>query len=1133
MTLLDGFGEPGQSLATSLINLLPSVDEESKGGPKAAGAGPSEDLDSTILDVTATDMTANDATANEPRAAASVPDPSGPREAETHTPVPAAWSSPSPPARKRKKAKKAKKSRSTSKSAKVAADSAATAPRNPSSAVSPLPERSGDAASNSTRRRRRGPQGVAPTPPAPPARKVAAPNPASSREQPKVLGANAVRAPKPMRAGASPFVAPRHWGLPIAQILAALVKVDDPDSLRAALDRDPGRLLALRDSRGRGLLHWASARNRPRLIRTLISAYDARTDCTDDGRNGGYDCTPLHYAASGGFQDCIRVLAEHGADVNSPDVNSGTPLHWACQRGKLTSVKVLLALGADDCRKDVYGATPMYCAYEKGHTRTVRYMQERGLDGPSSPFEVVRIVGEPYPLGWNPRKRPMRADVQRARGELVATSNYVTFLPRPEAAHDTDAEAKVEPKAETAGDDGSEVDGPGAAAAKQPPPSEAKGGGSKARKSPAKRSTRPGNKVVRKPKSGAKKRTASVGGGAAKRTALARKKKRLGAKKKTRTKVTRPRTARKTPLRKRKVATKSKGRETKGASTRKTAAGAKKKSSGTRTKSPLARAKSPLAAKLSSAKAGPKLPTSPKVDNTSSTSTSTVPSELRCVWKLASVCAVHIDQSSSFLFKFELSEGKKDLLFASGERETVCSKIIEYIRKPAARRRVGLLERSSPTAKASSAESRGQDSTQRINAGIEVLGLATQIVNKFKNKTLDGQEARVEMQRKLVAEEEDLDRRAQQEMEVEAVERHEAQRKIEAERKRAAEQQKWAAAAARREREYEINVISDSSAANATGSPYDGDVRGRAAEAKRSSSSIKMSPYSVGAAQIERDFAEQSYIPPSASGRPDAKRESKRATKSSQRRRRKKRGSTGNDDGGDVGAVCMMEDVVADEQVVARRGAGSAPPRRAPPLSAAGSRYGESQLDLADYDDGEASVEAIVSVPGIGGAGDGADASGMNRLGVLGGGGRGGASKMSSSMASIGRSVHDLLPLGDMDLGSLKKKSRGRGLFGARWQVRLFRLDLKGMLSWGKKNERTFRTGKIRGLEMDPRAATDFQFIVKFTDGSRMELRAPSFDSYNHSTTCIKDVLIEIEAEKERELKQAARRDRAKMGTVG
>ena len=81
--------------------------------------------------------------------------------------------------------------------------------------------------------------------------------------------------------------------------------------------------------------------------------------------------TALHHAADNGQTDAIRLLIQHGANVNHRTKHTGpselnfgtfwgeTPLHIAAVRGDREMVEALLAAGADKTIKTAKGETPL------------------------------------------------------------------------------------------------------------------------------------------------------------------------------------------------------------------------------------------------------------------------------------------------------------------------------------------------------------------------------------------------------------------------------------------------------------------------------------------------------------------------------------------------------------------------------------------------------------------------------------------------------------------------------------------------------------------------------------------------------------------------------------------------------
>jgi ankyrin repeat protein len=68
----------------------------------------------------------------------------------------------------------------------------------------------------------------------------------------------------------------------------------------------------------------------------------------------------LHTAATLGQLDTMRLLMQHGADVNEtlPTWSNWTPMHFAAKRGQIEAMKLLEENGAHSDVKDKEGKTP-------------------------------------------------------------------------------------------------------------------------------------------------------------------------------------------------------------------------------------------------------------------------------------------------------------------------------------------------------------------------------------------------------------------------------------------------------------------------------------------------------------------------------------------------------------------------------------------------------------------------------------------------------------------------------------------------------------------------------------------------------------------------------------------------------
>jgi ankyrin repeat protein len=97
-------------------------------------------------------------------------------------------------------------------------------------------------------------------------------------------------------------------------------------------------------------LMLASLRGQIDLVRKLI-ARDAAVN------KPGW--TPLHYAATNGHVEIIKLLLENYAFIDAPSPNETTPLMMAAMYGSTQSVELLLGEGADPLLKNQQGMTAL------------------------------------------------------------------------------------------------------------------------------------------------------------------------------------------------------------------------------------------------------------------------------------------------------------------------------------------------------------------------------------------------------------------------------------------------------------------------------------------------------------------------------------------------------------------------------------------------------------------------------------------------------------------------------------------------------------------------------------------------------------------------------------------------------
>src|SRR6185312_15526036 len=127
---------------------------------------------------------------------------------------------------------------------------------------------------------------------------------------------------------------------------------------------------------GFSLIHLACRKNDVELLQSLLSSR-----VSPDARNRkGRTC--LHVCAKYSREECLKLLIEAGADVNSRDSRQLTPLNMACGVVKKQSncVSILLKAGADPNIPDESGTIPLNRACTLGPNKYVRKLLKYKAD---------------------------------------------------------------------------------------------------------------------------------------------------------------------------------------------------------------------------------------------------------------------------------------------------------------------------------------------------------------------------------------------------------------------------------------------------------------------------------------------------------------------------------------------------------------------------------------------------------------------------------------------------------------------------------------------------------------------------------------------------------------------------------
>ncbi|CAM2145003.1 Ankyrin repeat domain-containing protein [Pararobbsia alpina] len=156
-----------------------------------------------------------------------------------------------------------------------------------------------------------------------------------------------------IKGGESPNVMESH-GVPLI-VYAARYKADNTVKM---LVENPDVDLEAVDPAGENALMMAAINQDMPMVQTLL-AKDAEVN------KKGW--SPLHYAASAGDDEIVKVLLDHSAYIDAASPNGSTPLMMAAAAGHDTTLKLLLDEGADPTIKNQLGLNAADIAKRYNH----------------------------------------------------------------------------------------------------------------------------------------------------------------------------------------------------------------------------------------------------------------------------------------------------------------------------------------------------------------------------------------------------------------------------------------------------------------------------------------------------------------------------------------------------------------------------------------------------------------------------------------------------------------------------------------------------------------------------------------------------------------------------------------------
>ncbi|CAH1799596.1 unnamed protein product [Owenia fusiformis] len=141
---------------------------------------------------------------------------------------------------------------------------------------------------------------------------------------------------------------------------------------------DCGADISAMDKNEKTAIYWAAEEDKVEALQVLLNNPYSRDMLDISDR---YDSVPLHVACQNGYLGIVKMLLDHGADMEYKNEEEQTPLHLAAKNGKTHVVYELIKRNKTLVNdEDEESNSALHLAALAGHTKTCTALLENGVD---------------------------------------------------------------------------------------------------------------------------------------------------------------------------------------------------------------------------------------------------------------------------------------------------------------------------------------------------------------------------------------------------------------------------------------------------------------------------------------------------------------------------------------------------------------------------------------------------------------------------------------------------------------------------------------------------------------------------------------------------------------------------------